>query len=271
MKLFKSLMFCAAVMGLTMGSAIAADKITMTGSTTVLPIAQKAAEVYMSKHPDVSISVAGTGSGDGVKAIIDGSADIGNASRDMKDKEKKLAEEKGVTPVRHTVALDCIVPVVHPSNSVKDLTLEQLKDIYTGKVKSWKDVGGDDKPIVVISRDSSSGTFEVWNEKVLDKEKVRPDAQLQASNGAVAQSVAGNKYAIGYVGIGYLNPKLQAVTVNGVTADAKTAADGSYPVARALFMFTKGEPAGVVKDFLDFIKGPEGQKLAEAEGFVKAY
>ena len=271
MKLWKTMLICMAVLGMTLGTAVAADKITMTGSTTVLPIAQKAAEVYMKKHPNLNISVAGTGSGDGVKAIIDGTADIGNASRDMKDKEKKMAKAKGVTPVRHTVALDCIVPIVHPSNPVSDLSQAQLKDIFTGKIKNWKDVGGSDKPIIVVSRDSSSGTFEVWNHLVLEKEKVRPDAQLQASNGAVAQTVAGNKYALGYVGIGYLNPKLKGLKVNGVMASPATAKDMSYPVARALYMFTQGEPKGQVKAFLDWIKSPEGQKIAEGEGFVAAY
>ncbi|MFH1138440.1 MAG: phosphate ABC transporter substrate-binding protein [Pseudomonadota bacterium] len=272
MRILKTLAIVAIVLGLMSGAALAQEKkITMTGSTTVLPIAQKAAENYMKMHSDVNISVSGTGSGDGVKAIIDGTADIGNSSRDMKDKEKKLAESKGVAPVRHTVALDCIVPVVHPSNPVSALTTAQMKDIYAGKVKNWNEVGGEDKPIAVISRDSSSGTFEVWNEKVLEGEKVRPDAQLQASNGAVAQAVAGNKFAIGYVGIGYLNPSLKALTVNGVEASAQTAKDESYPVARALYMFTAGEPTGEVKSFLDFVKSPEGQKVAEEEGFVSAY
>jgi len=223
---------------LTAGPALAEDKVTITGSTTVLPIAQKAAEVYMKKHPEVSISVAGTGSGDGIKSIIDGLADIGNASRDMKDKEVKLAKSKGVNPVRHTVALDCIVPVVHPSNPVSGLTLSQLKDIYTGKIKNWKEVGGQDKVIVVISRDSSSGTFEVWNK-------------------------------IGYVGIGYLSDKIKGLTVDGVQAGPETAKDGSYKIARKLFMFTKGQPSGAVKDFLDFVKSAEGQGIVEAEGFVK--
>jgi len=256
----------AASMGFA--GAARAEKITMTGSTTVLPIAQKAAEEYMKRHPEARISVSGTGSGDGIKAIIDGTADIGTSSRGMKKKETALAKSKGVSPVRHVVALDCIVPVVHPSNPVSDLSAAQLKDIYTGKVKNWKQVGGLDKTLVVISRDSSSGTFEVWNKLVLKKERVRPDAQLQASNGAVAQAVAGNKYAIGYVGIGYLNPKLKALTVNGVKADAKTAADSSYPVARELYMFTQGRPKGAVKDFLDFVKGAEGKKIAKEEGFV---
>ncbi|MCF8035139.1 MAG: PstS family phosphate ABC transporter substrate-binding protein [Desulfarculaceae bacterium] len=249
--------------------AMADSSITITGSTTVLPIAQKAAEVYMKKNPGVRISVAGTGSGDGIKAVIDGTADIGDASRDMKKKEIALAKKKGVTPVKHVVALDCIVPVVNPVNPVKDLTIAQLKGIYTGKIKNWKEVGGNDKTIVVVSRDSSSGTFEVWNKKVLGKKvRVRPDAQLQASNGAVAQAVAGNKYGIGYVGIGYLNPKLKGLTVGGVMASPKTAMDMSYPIARQLYMFTGSSPKPETVKFLKFVKGAEGQKIAEEEGFV---
>lgn len=250
------------------GGPWAQERVSITGSTTVLPIAQKAAEEFMKKHPEVKISVAGSGSGDGIKAIIDGTADIGNSSRDMKQKELEAAKAKGATVVRHVVAYDCIVPVVHPANKVSDLTLEQLKGIYTGKIKRWKEVGGEDKPIVVISRDSSSGTFEVWNHKVLKDERVRPDAQLQASNGAVAQAVAGNKYAIGYVGIGYLNPKLKPLRVGGKEANASTARDGSYPISRELYMFTRGEPQGPVKAYLDFVKGPAGQQIAKQEGFV---
>ncbi|MGQ9654461.1 MAG: phosphate ABC transporter substrate-binding protein [Thermodesulfobacteriota bacterium] len=272
-KLFRSLVVAitALVMAVSLlwpGGPSAQERISLTGSTTVLPIAQKAAEEYMKKHPEIRISVAGSGSGDGIKAIIDGTANIGNSSRDMKDKELEAAKAKGITPVRHVVAYDCIVPVVHPQNKVSDLTLDQLKDIYTGKIKSWKEVGGEDKPVVVISRDSSSGTFEVWNHKVLKDQKVRQDAQLQASNGAVAQAVAGNKYAIGYVGIGYLNPKLKPVKVNGVEASAGTARAGLFPVSRELYMFTAGEPKGAVKAFLDFVKGSVGQKIVEEEGFV---
>jgi phosphate transport system substrate-binding protein len=260
----------AAALIVAPAAAIAGGKtINITGSTTVLPIAQKAAEDFMKKHPDVRISVAGTGSGDGIKSLIDGTADIGDASREMKSKEIKLAKSKGVTPKQFVVALDCIVPVVHPSNKVSDLSIEQLKKIYTGEIKNWKQVGGADMPIVAVSRDSSSGTFEVWNHKVLGKKaRVRPDAQLQASNGAVAQAVAGNKNAIGYVGIGYLNDKLKGLKVGGVTASAKTAMNKSYPIARGLNMYTRGEPKGVVKDFIDFVLSPEGQKIVKEEGFV---
>ena len=270
-KLSKVLGGLALTMALALGAtpALAGKSITITGSTTVLPIAQKAAEVYMQKNPAVSISVAGTGSGDGIKSVIDSTADIGDSSRDMKKKEIALAKSKGVTPVRHTVALDCIVPVVNPANPVEDLSLAQLKDIYTGKIKNWKQVGGRDKVIVVISRDSSSGTFEVWNHKVLGKKaRVRPDAQLQTSNGAVAQAVAGNKYAIGYVGLGYLNPRLKALTVGGVAASPKTAMQNSYPIARGLYMFTGSNPKPETLKFLAFVMGPEGQKIVKEEGFV---
>jgi len=262
---------CLAAAGVMLlgGAALAADKISISGSTTVLPIAQKAAEVYMKMNPGaVSISVSGTGSGDGLKALAEGSIDIADSSRAAKDKELKLAEEKGVKLVSHVVALDCIVPVVNPANTAADLTMAQLKDIYTGAIKNWSEVGGADGPIVVISRDSSSGTFEVWNELVLHKERVRPDAQLQASNGAVAQAVASNKYAIGYVGIGYLSNDLKGLTVGGVAASADAARDKSYPVSRELYMYTNGEPTGAVKAFIDFVMGAEGQKIAGEEGFV---
>ncbi|MBF0551287.1 MAG: phosphate ABC transporter substrate-binding protein [Deltaproteobacteria bacterium] len=256
------------VLPLCPSSAGADEKISITGSTTALPVAQRLAEDYMDTHHEVSISVAGTGSGDGIRAIIDGSADIGTSSRDMKAKEVALALEKGLKPVKQVIALDCIVPVVNSDNPLTDLNLAQLRGIYNGKIRNWKDVGGNDKPIVAISRDSSSGTFEVWQEKILNKDKVRPDAQLQASNGAVAQAVAGNKYAIGYLGIGYLNSNLKPLKVNGVTASFETTKTKVYPIFRELFMFTRGKPTGPVKAFLDFVKGPKGQKIVREEGFV---
>jgi phosphate transport system substrate-binding protein len=214
--------------------------------------------------------VAGTGSGDGIKALIDGTTDVANASRAMKSSEMELAKGKGVNPMAHVVALDCIVPIINPANPVSDLSIDQLRDIYMGKIKNWKEVGGEDREIVAVSRDSSSGTFEVWEEKIMKKEKVRPDAQMQASNGAVAQAVAGNKFAIGYVGIGYLNDQIKGVKVNGVMASKATALDKSYPVARELYMFTNGEPQGKAKAYIDFILSAEGQKIAEEEGFVAA-
>jgi phosphate transport system substrate-binding protein len=249
----------------------AGETIVIKGSTTVLPVAQVTAEAYMAKHQGVNVSISGGGSGNGIKAIIDASTDIANASRFIKDKEVKLAVEKGTYPVPHRVAIDAIVPVVHPSNPVSNLTIEQLSLIYQGKIRNWKEVGGTDKEIVVVSRDTSSGTYEVWEEKVLHGAKVTPRAQLQASNGAVVQVVAKNSYAIGYVGYGYLNNDLKALTIGGVAASAATALSGAYPVARPLFMFTRGWPTGIVSDFINFVVSPEGQQLVKKEGFVPLY
>jgi phosphate transport system substrate-binding protein len=271
----KSLWFGAVVfsMVLWMGAAgpAVAGSVVIKGSTTVLPIAQKAAEDFMKINPDVNISVSGGGSGNGVKALIDGTTDIADSSRFIKDKEVEVAMQKGVFPVPHRVALDCVVPVVHAGNPITQITLDQLKDIYTGKVTGWKELGGTDKPIVVISRDTSSGTYEVREEKVLHKEKVTPKALLQASNGAVVQAVAQNPNAIGYIGIGYVSPEVKALTVNGVEASATTALNGTYPVSRALFMFTSGWPEGDVMSFINFVVGPAGQKIVKEEGYVPLY
>ncbi|MBN1880403.1 phosphate ABC transporter substrate-binding protein [bacterium] len=258
---------CAA---LSMGT-IFAGNVVITGSTTVLPIAQAAAEEFMKSNPDVNISVSGGGSGNGIKAIIDGSCDIATSSRFVKDKEVTMANEKQVIMVPHRIALDCVVPVTHKDNPVSNLTLAQLKDIYTGTVTNWKDVGGMDRKIVVVSRDTSSGTYEVWSEKVLKADRVFPNALLQASNGAVAQLVAGNQYAIGYVGIGYLNDDLKGLTVEGIIATADTALDGSFPVSRELFMFTNGWPTGDAMRFLNYLVSPQGQTLVKKEGFVPIY
>ncbi len=250
------------------GCASAAGTIVIKGSTTVLPIAQAASEAYMKKHPDVSISLSGGGSGDGIKALIDQSTDIANSSRDLKPEEVSLAKSRGVNPMTHRVAIDAIVPVVHPSNPVANLTIEQLSLIYQGKITNWKEVGGTDKKIVVISRDTSSGTYETWEQKVLHNAKVTPRAQLQASNGAIVQAVSKNKYAIGYIGIGYLNRTLKGLQVNGIQASAQTALSGKYPIARPLFMFTNGQPKGPAADFIQFLLSPAGQKIVKKEGFV---
>lgn len=269
----KSTLFvCLAILGLILtASVFGAEKLVMNGSTTVLPIAQKAAEVYMKANPGVSISVSGTGSGDGIKALVDGTTDIANSSRFIKDSEIKTAIENGVFPVPHKIALDSIVPVVHPTNAVKNLTLKQLKGIYTGQFTNWNQVGGPNKPIVVISRDTSSGTYEVWHEKVLEKERVTPKASLLASNGAVVTAVAQNPNAIGYIGLGYVSKEVKALTVNGIVATVATTISKKYPIARDLFMFTEGWPTGEVADFINFMVSPAGQKLVQEVKYVPIY
>ena len=245
-----------------------AENIVIKGSTTVLPIAQAALEAYMKANPSVNISLSGGGSGEGIKALIDQSTDIANSSREIKEKEVELAKAKGLNPVATIVAIDAIIPIVHVKNKVKNLTIDQLSQIYQGKITNWKEVGGDDLQIVVISRDSSSGTFEAWGDMVLRKAKVTPKGQLQASNGAIVQAVSKNKYAIGYIGLGYINKSIKPVTVNDIEASMKTAISGEYPVSRPLYMYTNGKPAGETAKFIQFVLSPSGQKLVEKEGFV---
>jgi phosphate transport system substrate-binding protein len=250
------------------GTAMAGNNVVIKGSTTVLPIAQTVLEAYMKAHPGVNISLSGGGSGEGIKALMDKSTDIATSSREIKDKEVSQAKEKGVNPVAHIVAIDAIVPIVNPKNKVKDLTIDQLSQIYQGKITNWKEVGGDNLQIVVISRDSSSGTFESWGELVLSKAKVTPKAQLQASSGAIVQAISKNRYAIGYIGIGYLNKSVKGLTVGGVPATAQTALSKEYPIARPLYMYTSGEPQGETAGYIKFVLSPAGQKLVAKEGFV---
>ena len=260
-----------ALMFLT-ASLAQAGKVVIKGSTTVLPIAQKVAEAYMKENPDVKISISGGGSGNGIKALIDGTTHIADSSRFIKDKEIKLAIERGAYPVPFAVAYDCIVPVVHPSNSVTNITMDQLRAIYMGEIKNWEEIGGPKKKIVVISRDTSSGTYEVWEEKVMKKEKVHPGALLQASNGAVVQAVSKNKYAIGYIGLGYVNESVKPLSVNRIKGSAETTLAGTYPISRPLYMFTPGWPKGDVLNFINYVLHPQkGQKYVKEAGYVPLY
>jgi len=245
-----------------------AEKIVVAGSTTVLPIAQKAAEVFMDNNQNADISVRGGGSGVGIASLIDGSCDIGDASRAIKDTELEKAVANGRHLKANVVAMDGICVIVNPSNNIGALTKKQIKDIFTGKISNWGQVGGSGGKIVVVSRDTSSGTFEAFGELALAKEKVRPDALMQASNQAVATTIAETPGAIGYVGLGYLTEHVKAIDVDGVVASKETVLSGKYPIGRPLFMYTNGTPKGMVKEFIDFILSKEGQKLVEEEGFV---
>jgi len=246
----------------------AAKSLTIKGSTTVLPIAQSCAEAFMDVHSDVNISVQGGGSGVGIASLIDGTCDIADASRPIKGKEVVKAKENGVQAYENVVALDGIAVIVHPSNPVDGLSIEQIKKIYTGEISNWSEVGGKNMKVTVISRDSASGTFETFNELALDKEKVRADALLQVSNQAVAQAVSRTPGAIGYAGLGYLSSAVKGVNVDGVEPTKKNVVNGSYKLARKLFMYTNGAPAGVVKAFIDFVLSEKGQELVEKAGYV---
>ncbi|WP_424244214.1 phosphate transport system substrate-binding protein [Elusimicrobium posterum] len=242
--------------------------ITLEGSTTVLPLAQKAAEVYMDANPKADISIRGGGSGVGINSLIVGTVDIANSSREIKSAEIEKAKEKNIYPQENIVAMDAIALVINPSNKVSNLTKQQVKDIFTGKIKNWKEVGGDNKKIVVVSRDSASGTFEAFNELALDKEKVRKDALMQASNQGVAAIISTTPGAIGYVGLGYITSKTKALSIDSVQPSVETVLAGKYAYSRPLYMYTNGSPKGETKALLDFINSAGGQKIAKELGFV---
>ena len=243
-------------------------QLVVQGSTTVLPIAQAAAEVFMQNNSQADISVRGGGSGNGVAALIDGTCDIADSSRPMKDKETLLCQGKGISPVPHIIAMDGIAVIVHSSNPIQGLTIEQIRNIYIGKITNWKELGGEDQKIVMVSRDTSSGTYEIFETIVLQGKKVSPDSLSQASNQTVATLISTTKGAIGYVGLGYITGAVKPIDVNEVTPSEETVANGTYPISRPLFMYTNGAPQGTAKDFIQFIWSPEGQKIVEEQGFV---
>jgi len=268
LNIFKKTVFAIVAFVLMSGVTFAGSSIVIKGSTTVLPIAQGTLEAYMKKNPGVQISLSGGGSGEGIKALIDKTTDIATSSREIKKEEVELAKTKNVNPVANVVANDAIVPVVHPKNKVTNLSIDQLSQIYQGKITNWKEVGGEDLKIVVISRDSSSGTFESWDHFVMKKARVAPQAQMLASNGAIVTAIAKNRYAISYLGIGYVNKSVKPLQVNGITASIATALSKEYPMSRELYMYTDGDATGDAAKYIAFVKSAEGQKIVVKEGFV---
>jgi phosphate transport system substrate-binding protein len=267
-----TLRFLSAILlslALAVPALAAKDELVINGSTTVLPVMQKAAENFMAANPDVSLAISGGGSGNGIKALTDGLCQIAMSSRDMKANETERAKGKGVNPVRIPIAVDALLAVVHPSNGVAQLSVAQLRDIYSGKIINWKEVGGVDKKIAVISRDTSSGTYETWDEKIMNKEKVAPSALLQASNGAVVQAVSKNPNALGYIGFGYLDASVKGLSIGNLRATPESALSGQWPIARELYIFTNGEPKGVIKKLVDYLLDPQkGQKAVLEVGFI---
>jgi len=252
-------------------TANAEEKLVMDGSTTVGPIAKAFAEYYMRENPGVNITVSESGSGNGAKALLNGSCDIANLSRDLKDAEKAAMKEKGVDPCKHVVAFDALPVIVHPSNRVKGLTIDQVRDIYTGKITNWKDVGGSDRKIVVISRDTNSGTFETFMHLVMGKEaRITESAEYTGSNGAVRQRVQMTKGAVGYAGLGFVDRSVKPLTINGVEPSAETVVNKTYPLARELYMFTQGtpKPGSLIEKFLALMKTEKGEEIVEEIGFV---
>ncbi len=236
-------------------------EIEIKGSTTVLPIAEAAAEAYMDDNDDVEITVSGGGSSKGVEAVSQGTVDIGMASRELKS-----SEDTGEL-IKHVVAKDGIAIIVNTANTVTALTMDQVKAIYNGSITDWSTLGGSGA-IVVVGRDSASGTRATFEELVMDDQEPTTAMEEKSSNGLVHSMIKETPGAIGYVGLGYVDSDVQGVDIDGVTPSVATVQDGTYPISRDLNMFTKGQPSGAVKEFIEYIQSSEGQSIVEAEGFV---
>ncbi|MCX5777440.1 MAG: phosphate ABC transporter substrate-binding protein [Candidatus Firestonebacteria bacterium] len=260
----------AAVIGMSIAGSAGAGTgaVVVDGSSTLLPVAQAAAEAYMDKNPGIKINVRGGGSGIGIASLQDSTCDIANSSRAIKASEISLALKKGLDPKATVIALDGIAVIVNKMNYISGLTKKQVKGIYTGSISDWSQVGGTAGKIVVVSRDTSSGTYEAFGALAMDGGKMRPDALLQAASQAVATTVSKTPGAIGYVGIGYINDTVKALNINEVECKKDTVWSNTYPYSRPLFMYTSGKPKGESKKFIDFILSADGQKIVEDQGFV---
>ena len=262
--------------------------ISIKGSDTMVNLAQKWAEVYMQKNPNVSIQVTGGGSGTGVAALLNGTTDLANASRELKDSELETAKQKGITPVVYDVALDGIAVIVHPDNKIDNLTIKQVSDIFSGKITNWKQLGGSDMIITLYGRENSSGTYEFFKEHVLGKDEAgkqvdySPSTQVLQGTAALGEAIARDIKGIGYGGVGYFAER-KDVKILHIKKDADSPAispsengkvnyeaiwNGSYSISRYLYCFTNGQASGELKNYIDFILSPEGQKLVESMEYI---
>ena len=259
-----------------------ATYIENKGSDTIVNLALAWAERYQSNHPEVRISVTGGGSGTGIASLINGTVDLANASRKIKEEEIEEAKSNGIDPVEHIIARDAIAVIVNPENPVSHLTLKQISDIYSGKYSNWTEVGGEDRPIVRLSRETNSGTHVYFLETVLrlgksdDKTLFSMDTLLLPSSEGIIAEVRQNPNAIGYDGLGYVPDDLKMIAIAEeeggayVLPSIATVNDKSYPIARDLYMYTDGQPTGIVKEYLDWILSPEAQEIVAELGFVPA-
>jgi phosphate transport system substrate-binding protein len=273
--LVKGLLVASAA--LTFTGAKSANELRIKGSDTMVNLASAWAEAYMAKHSDVIISVDGGGSGTGIAALINKTVDIADASREIKQKEKESAAANYINPVETSVARDAISFIVNPSNSVKELTMDQLARIYTGEYTNWNQVGGPNQKITLCSRENTSGTYAFVQEFVMKNKNYAQTAMLLPSNASIVQEVSTNKWAIGYVGLGYLveaGNKVRAVGVKknssspAVLPSEENVKNGTYPVARFLYVYTPGQPSGLTRKYIDFCLSAEGQKIVVEAGFV---
>jgi len=254
---------------LIVGFSFAKEKMNIQGSTTVLPIIQIIAEEFMNDHPEYEVTISGGGSGVGIAALIDQIADIAMSSRGIKENELQKAREKGLDVQEYTIAFDAIAIIVHAKNELIDqLDSATVKKIYTGFIDNWKELGGYDRPMVVISRDTNSGTFEIFNEYILNGEEMAPQVLRLTSNRPILDEVSRNLNAIGYVGFGYLTPQVKVLTLDGVEPTQENVIRGSYPLSRSLYLYTATVHDGISKEFINYVFSDKGQRIVQEEGFI---
>ena len=279
----KFAMLMAGLMLLTTSTAFAARNITVKGSDTIVTMGQRWAEEYMKLHPEVSIQVTGGGSGVGIAALVNGTTDIANASRAIKDTEKIKAQQAGYYPEEFRVAIDNLAIVVNKDNPVTMLSLKQIMGIYTGKINNWSEVGGSSQPILRYCRESSSGTYQFFKENILKNQDYAADCQTMPGTSAITNAVSKDPNAIGFGGVGYFvgQSSLKIISIkkddkseaiSPLTADGKVDYEAAwskrYPIWRYLYMYTGVKPKGEIKAYLDWIRSAEGQQVVEKEGFI---
>ena len=262
------------------GGEVRGTAIENVGSDTMVNLALAWAEAYAQFHPGASVSVTGGGSGTGIASLVNGTIDIANASRQIKREEVEVAEVNGVTPVEHVVARDAIAVVVHPDNPVDRLTIAQISAIYQGLITNWSEVGGEERPIVLLSRETNSGTHVYFLAEVIrqgDRDSrvlFSRDTLLLPSSEGISAEVRQNRNAIGYDGLGYVTPDQKVLAIASqpdgdyVLPSVTTVNDGTYPIARDLYMYTAGEPTGQVADYIEWVKDSLAQTIVQELGFV---
>ncbi len=240
------------------------EGLAIAGSTTVQPIVTRAVEVYTQNNPDMKIGVQGGGSGTGIRMVGEGSVNIGASSRELSEDE--LLKHPDL--VVHPIAIDCITIIVHPSNPIEDLSIQQIRDIFTGKITNFREAGGPDREIVLVIREDGSGTRSTFEGIVMGDAEISNTALQKPASGAIRFTIARNENAIGYLGIGYLDETVKAISINGVSPSKENIRKGEYSISRKLYLITKEEPLGKTKEFIDFILSEDGQKIVEEEGFI---
>lgn len=254
--------------GTTTTAPALSGSLTVAGSDTMVNMAQAWADAFTTENGDVQIAVKGGGSGTGIAALINGTVDFADSSREMKPEEISQAQTNGVDPVATKVARDGVAIVVNPANAVENLTKDQLGKIYLGTITNWKDVGGANAPITLVSRDPSSGTYEFMTTAVLNGGKFAKSAKLLGSTQAVVDEVKADPNAIGYIGVGYESTDIKVIGVDGIKASVATVADETYPLWRFLFLYGNGQPKDLGKAYIDWILSPAGQQVVTDQGFV---